>query len=236
MARFESTHWSVVLAAASLSSGGASQALERLCAAYWYPLYSYIRSRGVGPEDAHDLTQEFFVRFLDKGFLKDVRPEKGKFRTFLLASLNHFLSNEWDRARAQKRGGHLQFLPLDFAQAEERHARGPGHTLTPEALFERAWAMAVLDAALAKLRDEYAGSGKEKQFELLKGVLVRGEGGVSYRDLGSDLGLSEGAIKVAVHRLRRRYRDLMLEEISQTLAEGENLEEEMRHLMAALSA
>jgi len=236
MARFESTHWSVVLAAASPPAGGASVALERLCAAYWYPLYAYIRSRGVGPEDARDLTQEFFARLIEKGFLKDVRPEKGKFRTFLLAAVNHFLSNEWDRAKAQKRGGHLKFLPLDFAQAEERHVRGAGHTLTPEAFFERAWAMAALDAALVRLRNEYAATGKEKQFERLKGVLVRGEGGVSYRDLGEDLGMSEGAVKVSVYRLRRRYRDLLLEEISQTLAEGENMEEELRHLMAALSA
>ncbi len=235
MARFESTHWSVVLAAASSPSSGASNALERLCASYWYPLYAYIRSRGVGPEDAHDLTQEFFARLIEKGFLKDVRPEKGKFRTFLLASVNHFLSNEWDRAKAQKRGGHLQFLPLDFAQAEERHVRGAAHTLSPEALFERAWAMAVLDSVLSRLRDEYARAGKESQFDHLKGVLVLGEGGASYRELGGEIGLSEGAVKVAVHRLRRRYRDLLLEEIAQTLAEGENTEEELRHLMAALS-
>lgn len=234
MARFESTHWSVVLAAASPPSSGASNALERLCASYWYPLYAYIRGRGVGPEDAHDLTQEFFARLIEKGFLKDVRPEKGKFRTFLLASVNHFLSNEWDRAKAQKRGGHLQFLPLDFAQAEERHVRGAAHTLSPEALFERAWAMAVLDSALSRLRDEYARAGKESQFDHLKGVLVLGEGGASYRELGGEIGLSEGAVKVAVHRLRRRYRDLLLEEIAQTLAESENTEEELRHLMAAL--
>jgi len=233
MPHFETTRWSVVRAAASTQPSQARQALEILCSTYWYPLYAYIRHRGNSAEDAKDLIQEFFARFIEKDCLKDVDPAKGKFRSFLLASVNHFLSNEWDRAKTFKRGGGVTFLPLDFAAAEERHVRGSAQDLSPERLFDRAWALTLLESALVRLRREYAESGKGAHFDRLKGSLT-GEDRVPYRDLGVELGLSEGAVKVAVHRLRRRYRDLLLEEIAHTLAEGESVDEELRHLLSAI--
>jgi len=233
MTHFETTRWSVVRAAASTQPSQARQALEILCSTYWYPLYAYIRYRGNSAEDAKDLIQEFFVRFLEKDYLKDVDPAKGKFRSFLLASVNHFLSNERDHAKTLKRGGGVTFLPLDFAAAEERHVRGSAQDLSPERLFDRAWALTLLESALARLRREYAESGKGAHFDRLKGALT-GEDRVPYRELGVELGLSEGAVKVAVHRLRRRYRDLLLEEIAQTLTEGESMDEEFQYLLSAI--
>ena len=233
MTHFETTRWSVVRAAASTQPSQARQALEILCSTYWYPLYAYIRYRGNSAEDAKDLVQEFFVRFLEKDYLKDVDPAKGKFRSFLLASVNHFLSNERDHAKTLKRGGGVTFLPLDFAAAEERHVRGSAQDLSPERLFDRAWALTLLESALARLRREYAESGKGAHFDRLKGALT-GEDRVPYRELGVELGLSEGAVKVAVHRLRRRYRDLLLEEIAQTLTEGESMDEEFQYLLSAI--
>lgn len=236
MSHFETTRWSVVRAAASSQPSHARQALETLCSTYWYPLYAYVRYRGNSAEDAKDLTQEFFARFLEKDYLKDVDPAKGKFRSFLLACVNHFLLNEWDHAKALKRGGGATVLSLDFAAAEERHVRGSAQGLTPEKLFDRAWAIALLESALSRLRREYAESGKTAQFDRLKGMLTGEGGGVPYRELGVDLGMAEGAVKVAVHRLRRRYRDLLLEEIAQTLAEGESVDEELRHLLSAIGS
>ncbi len=235
MPHFETTRWSLVRAAVGQPSQ-ARQALEILCSTYWYPLYAYIRHRGNSAEDAKDLIQEFFTRFLEKDYLKDVDPAKGRFRSFLLASVNHFLSNEWDRAKTLKRGGSVTFLPLDFAAAEERHARGPTQDLTPERLFDRAWALAMLESVLARLRRECAEAGKTDQFDRLKGMLTGQGGSVPYRELGTELGLSEGAVKVAVHRLRRRYRDLLFEEIAQTLAQGESVDDELRHLLSAIGS
>ncbi len=236
MTHFETTRWSVVRAAASTQPSQARQALEILCSTYWYPLYAYIRYRGNSAEDAKDLIQEFFVRFLEKGYLKDVDPAKGKFRSFLLASVSHFLSNERDHARTLKRGGGITFLPLDFATAEERHIRGSAQDLSPERLFDRAWALTLLESALARLRREYDESGKAVLFDRLKGTLTGGKDRVSYRELGAEVGLSEGAVKVAVHRLRRRYRDVLLDEIAQTLAEGESMDEEFQYLLSAIGA
>lgn len=234
MEQFATTHWSAVLTAAGAPATDAARALESLCAAYWTPVYAYIRRRGVSAEDARDFTQEFFLRFIEKSYLKDVDPAKGKFRSFLLASVRHFLSNEWDRARAQKRGGQVLVFSLDVTQAEARHRDAVSHTLDPEACFERAWALALLDTVLTRLRAEHAASGKERQFEVLKDTLARGESSLSYRALGDALGTTEGAIKVAVLRLRRRYRDLLIDEVRQTLADGESVEEELRYLMEAL--
>ncbi|MBW7864492.1 MAG: sigma-70 family RNA polymerase sigma factor [Candidatus Hydrogenedentes bacterium] len=223
-------------AAASSRPSQSGQALESLCAIYWPPLYAYIRHRGNSAEDAKDLTQEFFARFLEKDYLKDVDPAKGKFRSFLLASVNHFLSNERDRARTLKRGGGVSFLPLDFTEIELRYRCGALHTLSPEKMFERAWALALLDSALSRLRLEYELSGKTGVFESLKSTLTAQEPHVPYRDLAAELAMSEEAVKTAAHRLRRRYRDVLLDEIAQTLPEGENVEEELRGLFAALGA
>ncbi len=233
MAHFETTQWSVVRAAASSQPSHARQALEKLCSTCWYPLYTYIRHRGNSAEDTKDLTQEFFARLIEKDCLKDVDPAKGTFRSFLLASVNHFLSNEWDRTKTLKRGGGITFLPLDFAETGERHEGRASQSLSPERLFDRAWALTLLESALARLRREYAESGKAAHFDRLKGTLT-GEDCVPYRELGAELGLSEGAVKVAVHRLRRRYRDVLLEEIAQTLDEGESVDEELRHLFSAI--
>ncbi len=234
MAHFETTRWSVVRAAASSRPSQAGRALESLCSVYWPPLYAYIRHRGYSVEDAKDLTQEFFARFLEKDYLKDVDPAKGKFRSFLLASVNHFLSNERDRARTLKRGGGVAFLPLDFTEIEQRYRGGALHTLSPEQLFERSWALASLESALARLRREYDKLGTVTLFDRLKGTLTAQEEHVPYRDLACDLGLSEAAVKTSVHRLRRRYRELLYDEIAQTLAEGEDVEVELRHLFTAI--
>lgn len=236
MMRFETTRWSVVKAAASNHPSQARQAFETLCSTYWYPIYVYVRRRGNSAEDAKDLTQEFFARFLEKDYLKEVDPAKGKFRSFLLASVNHFLSNEADRAKTFKRGGGVTFLPLDFAGAEERHIKGSAQDLSPEKLFDRAWALSLLEVSLTRLRQECVKSGKTEHFDRMKGTLTGEDDRLPYRALGAELGLSEGAVKVAVHRLRRRYRDILIEEIAQTLAQGESVEEELRHLLSAIGA
>ena len=234
MTYFETTRWSVVRTAAAGSSSQARHALQTLCSTYWYPLYTYIRHQGNSAEDAKDLIQEFFTQFLEKDYLNDVDPAKGKFRSFLLASVNHFLSNQRDRARAVKRGGRVTFLPLDFDSVEERYVGVASQTQSPEKLFDRAWALATLESTLARLRQEYDKSGKSALFDRLKGTLTGQEDRVPYQEVGAELGLSEGAVKVAVHRLRRRYRDLLLEEIAATLAEGESVDEELHHLFSAI--
>jgi len=233
LTHFDTTRWSVVRAAASEGSQ-ARGALETLCSTYWYPLYMYIRYRGNSAEDAKDLIQEFFTRFLEKDYLKDVDQDKGKFRSFLLASVNHFLSNERDRARTLKRGGGVTFLPVDYDEVEERYAGTACQVRSAEKLFDRAWALATLEATLGRLRQEFVAAGKEDLFDKLKGTLTGQDDHIPYQELGEQLGLSEGAVKVAVHRLRRRYRDLLLEEIAATLAEGESVDEELRDLFSAL--
>jgi RNA polymerase sigma-70 factor (ECF subfamily) len=188
---FATTHWSLVLAARDRAEPGAADALASLCALYWHPLYAYVRRRGHGADEAHDLTQEFFARLLQKDFLAAVDRGKGKFRSFLLASCNHFLANEHDRARARKRGGGRRVLSLDAADAEGRYLAEPAGGLTPEQLFERRWAMALLQEVMARLRDEFEAKGKGRLFERLRGFLV-GEKGAGYRRAADELGLSEG--------------------------------------------
>ena len=234
MTHFETTRWSVVRAAGSSQPSQARQALEALCSTYWYPIYAYIRRRGNSAEDAKDLTQEFFARFLANDDLKDVDPSKGKFRSFLLACVNHFLSNERDRKMTVKRGGAVVFLRLDFTAIEERYACGGWHALSPETLFDHAWALATVESALSRLRREYDKSGKVSLFDRLKGTLTGQEERVPYRELGAALGLTEGAVKIAAHRLRQRYREVLIEEITQTLAEGESAEEELQHLFSTI--
>jgi RNA polymerase sigma-70 factor (ECF subfamily) len=210
----------------------AKAALTALCRAYWYPLYAYIRHQGYPADRAEDLTQEFFARLLEKDALAAVEQEKGRFRSFLLAACRHFLANQHDHDQALKRGGGRQALSIDFRDADGRYAHEPAHGETPERLFERRWALALLDQVLARLRGEYEAAGKGRLFECLKGRLT-GDAS-SHAWAAADLGLSEGAVKVAVHRLRKRYRELLREEIAQTLDDPGQVEEEIRALFAAL--
>jgi RNA polymerase sigma-70 factor (ECF subfamily) len=232
---FATTHWSLVLAARDRAEPGADDALASLCGLYWYPLYAYVRRRGHGADDAHDLTQEFFARLLAKDFLAGVDHGKGKFRAFLLAACNHFLANERDHDRAKKRGGGRPILSLDAADAEGRYRAEPASGLTPEQFFERRWALALLQQVMARLRADYEAKGKGQLFERLRGFLV-GDRGTGYRSATADLGLSEGAVKVAVHRLRQRYGELLHEEIGRTVGAQEEVEEEIRDLFAALGS
>jgi RNA polymerase sigma-70 factor (ECF subfamily) len=232
--RFATTHWSLIVAAREGEAAQAQEALADLCRAYWYPLYGYIRHQGYAADRAQDLTQEFFARLLEKDFLGTVDPEKGKFRSFLLAACKHFLANEHDRERARKRGGDRHSLSLDFRDADGRYAHEPAHGETADRLFERRWALALLDQVLARLRGEYEAGGKGRLFECLKGRLTGGTGGTPHARAAAELGLSEGAVKVAVHRLRKRYRELVREEIAHTVEGPGQVEDEIRALFAAL--
>jgi len=232
---FATTHWTVVLTAGRAETTRAQQALAQLCQAYWYPLYAYVRRRGYSSHDAEDLTQEFFVRLLQKNALASARRERGKFRAFLLASLNHFLADEWDRARAQKRGGD-KVIPLDVAQAENRLAGELADRLTPEKIFERTWALTLLEKVYGRLRQEYDRGGKAALFAALKFCLTGERSAIPYAELANRLGLSEGAVKVAVHRLRERYRALLRAEIAQTVTAAGEIEEELHCLLRALAS
>ena len=214
----------------------ADRALEELCRAYWYPLYAFIRRSGHDHPTAEDLTQAFFARLLAKHFLAAVERGKGRFRSFLHAALKLFLPNEWDTVRAQKRGGAAQnFTTLDPQIAETRYAREPADPQTAEKIFERNWALTLLDEVLKRLRQTYAAEGKAELFDRLKGTLTRERGATPYAELARNLGLNEGAVKVAVHRLRRRYRDALHAEIAHTVAKPEDVDDEVRHLFAGLS-
>ncbi|PYJ03236.1 MAG: RNA polymerase subunit sigma-24 [Verrucomicrobia bacterium] len=233
---FTTTHWSVVLAAGHDSSPGAQEALEKLCRTYWYPLYAYVRQRGHEPHDAQDLTQEFFLRLLDKHYLAQVDRRKGKFRSFLMVAVNHFLANEWDRAKAAKRGGRVAFIPFEEASPEQRYALELVTDASLEKIFERRWALVVLDQVLAHLRDEFARSGKIQQFESLKMFLTGEKPSVSYAELAARLQTTEAALKMAVKRMRRRCAELLREEVAHTVDSPEQVEEEIRCLFAAMGA
>jgi RNA polymerase sigma-70 factor (ECF subfamily) len=230
---FATTQWTMVLNAAGGDSTRAREALQQLCRTYWYPLYAYARRRGQSPEDAEDSTQGFFARLLELDSLADVRREKGKFRSFLLASLNHYLSDEWDRARAQKRGKG-QVISLDARLAEERWNREPPDALTPEKLFERKWAMALLDSVVQRLQREYDSAGKSALFMALR-FSIAGEAVKPYAELSSELGMAEPALRVAAHRLRQRYRQLLREEIARTVATEAEVDGEIQHLFQVLA-
>ena len=234
--RFATTRWSMVLAAGRGDLPDSKRALAVLCETYWYPLYAYARRRGYRAHEAQDLTQEFFAELLEKGSLRVADPQRGKFRSFLLSSLNNFLANQWRSAAARKRGGRQTHLSLDFESGESRYALEPSHELTAEKIFQRHWAIATLGRALSKLSDEFSQRGKTELFEHLKAYLVMDKGSVPYRQIAGELEMSEGAVKVAVHRLRRRCRELVREEIAQTVAEPEQIDDELRDLFAAMGS
>jgi RNA polymerase sigma factor (sigma-70 family) len=231
---FATTHWSLVLAAGKGASPEAEDALAALCQTYWYPLYAYVRRHGHQPDDAQDLTQAFFARLLEKHYLQSADPERGRFRSFLLTAFKRFLSKERDRERTKRRGGGMKLLALDFEAGERRYKLEPSHEVTAEKIYEQRWALTLLDRVFARLRDEFDQAGKRKEFDCFK-VYLSGEAGTpSYQEIAADLVMTEGAVKVAVHRLRRRYRDLVREEIAQTVTCPEEVNEELRHLFAAL--
>jgi RNA polymerase sigma-70 factor (ECF subfamily) len=231
---FRTTHWSVVLAARDEGFGARNTALETLCRTYWYPLYAYVRRKGHDAHDAQDLTQGFFERFLSKNYLQSVAADRGKFRSFLLASLNHFLANEWDKSQTQKRGGGHEIISLDAEMAEERYDREPGHELSPEKIFERRWANTVLEIVLKRLRAEFDVAGQVKRFDALKGFILDERGATPFAEVARQLNMNEAAVKSAVHRMRKRFRELFREEIANTVASPAEIEEEIRHLILAL--
>ncbi|HEX3628160.1 MAG TPA: sigma-70 family RNA polymerase sigma factor [Verrucomicrobiae bacterium] len=232
---FPNTRWSVVLAAARAPSPDSAAALETICRAYWYPLYAYARHAGQSPHDAQDITQEFFCRLLEKRWLDSVHPSKGKLRTFLIVAMKNFMSKEWRRVSAQKRGGDWNRVQFDTAFAESRLA-AETRSAGPDELFDRQWALTLLDLTMSRLREEFSTAGKTGDFEALKDCLVAGRGAIDYANVAERLGANEGAARVAVHRLRKRFREIYRQEISQTLADGADLDEELRHLTAVLAA
>jgi RNA polymerase sigma-70 factor (ECF subfamily) len=232
---FVTTRWSVVVrAGAEPQTAHVQEALAHLCQTYWYPLYGYARRRGLSPQDAQDLTQSFFERLLQRNWIANADPQRGRFRTFLLTAMSRFMSDQWDRQQALKRGGGAFHVPLELEGAEERYRHEPADYRTPEQYFERRWALTILDTVLRRLRAEYAGEAAAT-FEILSGSLIGDRDGQPYKVLGEKLGISEGATRVAVHRMRKQYRHLLREEISQTMAEGSDVEEELRYLLAILS-
>ncbi len=229
---FATTRWSVVLTAKSADPKG-REALSTLCQDYWHPIYAFIRRQGCGAEEARDLTQGYFLLLLEKSVLSDVEPTYGRFRSFLLASVRHFLSDARDRERAAKRGGGRSPIPLDEAFAEEAYRREPHTELTPEDIFERRWAFTVIDRAVGRLREDCERRRRLTQFERLKEFLT-GAGSDTYRKAGADLGMTEDAVKVAVHRLRRRYGEMLRLEVEETVADADQVDGEIRHLLEVI--
>jgi RNA polymerase sigma-70 factor (ECF subfamily) len=232
--RFRTTRWSVVLAARGDDTPQSREAMSTLCRLYWYPVYAFARSRGSTPEQAEDLTQAFFAHLLEKEALQRVDPSKGRFRSYLLAAVRNFLADERAREQTQKRGGGVAPLSLDTEDAENRYRLEPAHDLTPERVYERQWAMTVIQQALARLQQRYARSGKQEHFDALKVFLSGEKRPVPHAEVAQALGLTELAVKVAVHRLRQRFRHALRDEIAQTVAGPEEIDVEMRALYAAL--
>lgn len=224
-----------MLSAGRKSSPQSVRALDELCQTYWYPLYAYVRRQGHMREDAEDLVQAFFEKFLEKNYLEGLSAERGKFRAFLLASLKHFLANEWDKSQRQKRGGGALHLSLDWQGADERFHLDPPDPSSPEKTFDREWALALLERVIARLRDECVADGKASLFEQAKGYLMVGEKTIPYAEAAQNLKMDEGAVRVAVHRLRKRYRALLRDEIAQTLDDPAQVAEELLSLQAALA-
>ena len=232
---FPATQWTVVLAAGGTPSPEAAAALERLCSAYWYPLYAFVRQSGHSPADAQDLTQEFFARLLEHHWIARADRQRGRFRTFLLMALKRFLAKEWHKANTLKRGGQVRFVPLEFDTAETRYSREPAETRTPDQVFEQEWALTLLESVLKRLREDYARAGQGELFERLEPCLIGSRESQPYATIATGLGMTEGSVKMAVSRLRERYRACLREEISQTVASPAEGEEELRHLFRVLA-
>jgi RNA polymerase sigma factor (sigma-70 family) len=233
--RFETTHWSVVLRAVGSVGDRSTEALSSLCGTYWYPVYAFIRRNGRSPEDASDLTQSFFADVIEKGSLSSVDPNLGRFRTFLLGAVRHFLANDQRRLGALKRGGGVANLSIDVDAAERTFAIEPVHELTPETLFERQWTLQLLDRATRRLEQEYALAGKHDVFGRLRPFLTAEGLDESYTDLAAGWGTTPGAVRVAVHRLRRQFRDALVAEISATVATPAEVEDEIEYLLKTVS-
>jgi RNA polymerase sigma factor (sigma-70 family) len=231
---FTTTHWSVILAAGQSDSPDAQQALGKLCRAYWYPLYAFARRQGKSPEDAEDLTQGFFARFLEKGSIGLADPARGRFRSFLLGSFKNHIAEAHRQASRLKRGGGQSPVSWDAMSAEQRYLAEPKEESTAEALYEERWALTLLETALARLGEELAAAGRERMFMELKGQLWGGDGVVSYQELSGRLDMSEGAVKVTVHRLRQRFRELLREEVANTVADAGEIDDELRHLVGVV--
>jgi RNA polymerase sigma-70 factor (ECF subfamily) len=231
---FPTTSWTLVVAAGDPDRADCRDAIAALCATYWYPLYAFVRRRGNDAPEAQDLVQEFFTRFLARHYFDRADSEKGKFRTFLLTCVKCFLADEKDRDNAQKRGGGAPPLPFEMATAESLYTREPSHNETPERIYERRWARTLLDRVYSRLRDEFVRHGRLDHFNHLKAHLV-GSGDAPYADLAAKLGVTEGALKTGIHRLRKRYRDLLREEVAATVADPESVDAELRFLALALS-
>jgi RNA polymerase sigma-70 factor (ECF subfamily) len=224
-----------VLAAGQRSSPDSDKALESLCRAYWYPLFAYVRRRAPNAHEAQELTQEFFARLLEKNFVAQADPKRGAFRSFLLTAFKHFLSKEWDKAKAKKRGGGRDPIPLDFFGGQSRFSAEPCEHLTAEQAYDRQWAVTLLDRVMDRLREEFVRGGKGQQFDPLKGFLIGEHSGLTYKDVADGLGVTEGTVKMTVHRMRQRYRKLLRSEIAQTVASPEDVDDEIRSLFAILA-
>jgi RNA polymerase sigma-70 factor (ECF subfamily) len=233
---FHTTHWTLVLSARADDGTAAREALSSLCSTYWYPLYAFVRRQVSNPHEAEDLTQEFFCQFLERNALASARQAAGKFRSFLLACVKNFLANERERAHAQRRGGGRPLVPLNTGEAETRYSLEPADLVTPELMFERRWALAVLERTMTELRREYSTDERRALFEELQGFLPGGHEGASRAELAAKRGVSAGAIDVAVHRLRHRFGVLLREQVAQTVSSDAEVEEEIRYLISVLSA
>jgi RNA polymerase sigma factor (sigma-70 family) len=232
---FATTHWTVVLAAGQRHTPQSDGALEELCRTYWFPLYAFVRRRGHAKEDAEDLTQTFFARFLEKDYLTRLSAENGRFRAFLLASLKHFLANEWDRTQTQKRGGGVAHLSLDWQTADTKFQVAATNEPSPDKAFDREWALALLAKVIERLQKECEAEGRGKLFDLLKVFLTAGKGESAQSEVAKSLGMEEGAVRVAIHRLRKRYRELLRDEIAQTLSDPAMVTLEMQALFGAFA-
>jgi len=233
---FRTTHWSLVIGAGQAGTREADAALAQLCQRYWYPLYAYVRRRVRDVSEAQDLTQEFFARLLEKNVIAAASRERGRFRSFLLAAMKNFLTNEWDKAKAVKRGGGRSPISLELDVAESKLTLEPAHDLTPERLYERQWALVLLELVVARLEAEFAAAGKSRQFEALKPALTGDRAAVDYAAAARDLGMSEDAARQAAHRMRRRYREILRDELAQTVGDPKEIDDEIRDLFATLGS
>ena len=233
---FQTTRWSLILAAGGQDSSAARDALSTLCEAYWYPLYAYVRRRGLSPDDARDLTQGFLAALLERRDFDDLRPDRGRFRAFLLASLKHFLANDAARRQTLKRGGGVALLPLAFDEAEDRYRFEPVESATPETLYERRWALTLIERVLGQLRQEWESDGRAAEFDELKASLLRQAPAGGYAAVADRLGTSEGAVKAAVHRLRRKFQGRLRQHIAETVSDPSEIDDEIRFLVRAIDA